>query len=98
MDPIIYFKGIKNHINGKTNWGCTAGRRSFSVDCDGAVQLCCNLKPFSDNIMAIDRNYFKRKKKEINKILTNCQKKCYSNCHFTTAYMIEHPIKAALGK
>ncbi|MBW2993510.1 radical SAM protein, partial [Candidatus Woesearchaeota archaeon] len=41
MDPIIYFKGIKNHLNGKTNGGCTAGRRSLSVDCDGAVQLCC---------------------------------------------------------
>lgn len=96
IDPISYFRGMNGYINGKTNWGCRAGAYFFSVDCDGAVQLCCSLKPFSTNIMSIEKDYFKNKQKEIKDMLTWCQKKCYSNCSFTTSYLINHPLKALL--
>lgn len=96
MDSTEYFEGIKDYVNGETDWGCTAGKYSFSVDSDGSVQLCAGLKPYPINIMEIDSNFFKNKTEEIKKIKEVCQKKCYSNCHNTAAYFIEHPLKALL--
>lgn len=96
MDPFEYFSGMKDYVNGKKDWGCMAGRYSFSVDSDGTVQLCAGLQPYPISVMDIDKDFFKHKKDEIKSIVNNCMKKCYSNCHKTTAYVIEHPIQALL--
>lgn len=98
MDPAAYFEGMKDYVNGKTNWECNAGRLFFSVDSDGGVQLCCNVRAYPNNIHTIDKDFFKNNRKTIEKDLNWCTKKCYSNCSFTTSYLINHPIKALMGK
>lgn len=98
MDPYSYFEGMKKYINGDTKWRCCAGKYFFSVDSDGAVQLCAGLKPFPENILDIDKDYFKKNKKLIDEALKKCLSLCYSNCSFTTASLMDHPIKALLGK
>ena len=97
IDPVSYFENMKRYVNGSTDWGCTAGKYSFSVDADGSVQLCCSSKAFGDKLQSIDRHYFKNKRHEITRTLEWCQTRCYSNCHYTTAYLIEHPLRALLG-
>lgn len=98
IDPIAYFEGMKSYVNGKTDWDCKAGKFFFSVDLDGSVQLCAGLKSFGTNILNIDRNFFRNKKQEINRTLSWCKKKCYSNCSFTTSYLINHPFTVIMGK
>jgi MoaA/NifB/PqqE/SkfB family radical SAM enzyme len=94
IDPVSYFENMKRYVSGNTAWGCTAGKYSFSVDADGSVQLCCSSRAFGDTLQSIDRRYFKNRRDDINRRLEWCQQKCYSNCHYTTTYLIEHPLRA----
>jgi MoaA/NifB/PqqE/SkfB family radical SAM enzyme len=98
MDPVGYLEGIKEYVDGKTDWVCQAGRYFFSVDSDGSVQLCTGLKPYSVNILDIDKDFFRKRQQEINETMKWCKTKCYSNCSFTTSYFMHHPIKALLGR
>jgi len=98
MDPVDYFRGMKDYVRGKTDWGCRAGSYFMSIDCDGSIMLCCSSKDFTENVLSIDKDHFKNRQEEINKTLSWCQTRCYSNCAFTTSYLMNHPIKALLGR
>ncbi|MFC1756607.1 radical SAM protein [Patescibacteria group bacterium] len=98
MDPYSYFKGMKGFVYGDLEWNCMAGKYSFSVDYDGSIQLCTGLKPYRMNVLAMGKDFFKKRKLEIEETKRWCTKLCYSTCHNTTAYMIDHPIEALIGK
>ncbi len=98
MDPYSYYEGMKKFVYHKSRWNCMAGKYSFSVDCDGSVQLCAGMKPYKMHVLDIDKDFFKKRKNEVEKTKRWCSKLCYSSCHNTTAYMIDHPIRALIGK
>lgn len=98
IDPLSYFSRMKDYIKGDTRWNCKPGEYGFAVDCDGSIMLCSPLKPHKTNVLDMSRDYFKKRKKETKKVVDWCTTKCYSNCLYTTTYLIEHPIRALLGK
>jgi len=97
MDPYSYFENMKKFVYGKLDWHCMAGKYSFSVDYDGSVQLCNGMKPFDANVFSIDKDFFKKKKDEIEKTKAWCTKICFSTCHNTTTHMIDHPVDSMIS-
>lgn len=92
IDPVQYFQDIKTFCTCGIDWNCGAGKQTFSIDSDGKILMCGNLKPEDYSVFDIDRDFFNKIKDQRRKRLSYCKKICLCNCYYTTTYFFSHPL------
>lgn len=94
IDPPEYFRDVRRFMDGSlTDWDCTAGEYSISVDVDGRIQFCCGLQPENISIFDLQRGDLNGMyKARRDAAVARCKKVCLGNCHYDASYLIRHPM------
>lgn len=90
FEPLCYYEKLHDFIRGKHDWECRAGRHFFSVDADGKFLLCSDSDPVPQNLMDMDKHYYRKHKHAFRKQLRKCNKTCTENYAFCASHYNDH--------
>lgn len=95
LDPTDYFKDYQEFLSGQKRWDCSvAKKRSVQVAANGKIYWCWKLNAISPyNFTHLNKGSWERYQKELDKVIQNCNIKCYSNCAYSSYYYHKNKLK-----
>lgn len=81
LESESFLKNMVNYASGSYKIDCPATNPFFTIDCDGFIKPCHDIK--ASKINAVNFNNYKIMKKEVSKMIPkNCN--CYYDCYFNS--------------
>ena len=94
IDPDAYFEGIFDFINGTNDWDCKFQKKTVSgitIAPDGRLRCCSKLMDYMDyKFTELTPEKIEEVRGACNKIIDECNPRCYSNCAYAAYYYNHH--------